>query len=328
MKINILPYEGEKCLYKVGELTSKIVQGMIADGRVYLYTKEARSNYANGLYNLLDELCAHWGWDKSKITLDTTNWLNYHSEYNIVFTKYIHPAAYFQYLNCEVRPWNKDKSYGMFIGRASASRIYALQKHNSFKFKNQSITSFNTELYNFMDHNEWSYFFQNSNSTYNDVMSISTPYSEIGPVIPPPITPCKDINVDWSNVYERIGIEVICETSTEWEVASVSEKLYRCFYFKRPFLLISSPNSLIILRNELGFKTFEGIIPEQYDALGEHKFQRIDAVFSLLEEIIAEDRLEQILEDSADILEHNHQRIKELCKEHRNFDYEKYISEK
>jgi len=212
MKINILPYEGEKELYKIGELTSKIVQGMTTDGHVYLYTKEARNNYANGLYNLLDELCEHWKWDKSKITLDTTNSLNYHADYRTVYTYFSHPAAYFNYSDCKVLPWNKEKQYGMFIGRASASRIYALQKHNSFKFRQQAITSFNTELYNFMSTAEWTYYFQNSNRTYEQPMLIKTPYSDIGPVVVPPITPSADTGVNWSKVYERIGIEVICET--------------------------------------------------------------------------------------------------------------------
>lgn len=44
----------------------------------------------------------------------------------------------------------------------------------------------------------------------------------------------------------------------------LSEKIFRAIYFKHPFIMVSNPYTLKLLKY-LGYKTFEGIIDESYD---------------------------------------------------------------
>lgn len=353
MKIDITPYYGNKELYHVGELASKIIHSMQTDGEVYLYTKEAKHAGQNGLLDLLDQLCAYWNWPKNKITIDTSSLYYYtwaqripdrtdpitlyphHNPYQdpngyqLKFTQYIHPAAYFTSALKEVqpKPWDKSYYYGMFIGRASASRIRALQLHSRFKYKQHGLTSFHTDLREFNVVPEWADFFCNSNSTFTEIIDIPTPYSDIGPLMTSPITPINDQSTDWSSIYEKIGIEIVCEVNTNPDCFELSEKLLRPMYFKRPFLLISSPKSLPLLQT-LGYKTFGDIFNEGYDLLSEYNFSRVDAVFDLLQELISNVTLELLIDKCKDILEHNHRTVVEQNKKYRNFNYQQYINKK
>ena len=325
MKIDIQKHVGNKELYYVGELTSKIIQGMQLDGEVYLWSKEGKNSEQNGLYQLLDELCGFWKWDKKNITIDTTNLFNVHDCYNIVYTYYSHPAEYFN-VDSATTTWNGSMYYGMFIGRATASRIYALHKHHNFKFKHKGLTSFHTELFNFMSLPELVDYFFYSNQTYKEMLSIPTPYSDIDEIKVPPITPLDDV-LDWSTVYEKIAIEVVCETSTEPNCYEISEKILRPMYYKRPFLLIGSPKNLTAL-HKVGFKTFNHLFDESYDQLGESNFARVNRVFKILQYLVEEYGLEKLLQDANDILEHNHYMVIEYHKHHKNFNYVKYINDK
>lgn len=370
MKIDITKYYGNRELFYVGELTSRIIHSMQADGEVYLYTKEAKNARANGLIALLDELCAYWNWDKTKITIDTTqqcSWAwtdtvrpaNYDPNksnfdpvlleqnfittpndnkvtyqdpqgYRIILTSFGHPFSYFNPVKDHqaVRDWNGEKSYGMFIGRASASRIYALQKHTEFRYKDQGITSFHTDLKEYNSDAELTTFFCNSGRTYKDVLDLPTPHSDIGQLLTSPITPVNDRGTDWSRVYERIGIEIVCEVGTVDDNFDLSEKIIRPMYFKRPFLLIASKWSLAGLRELGGFKTFDSIFNEGYDQLGEYNFARINEIYRVLEEIISDMTVEVLLERSQDILEHNHNVVMEWVNRHKGVDYHKYINKK
>jgi len=49
-----------------------------------------------------------------------------------------------------------------------------------------------------------------------------------------------------------------------WQTEFFTEKLWRCIFYKRPFMLMGSPGQLQTLR-ELGFKTFENFWNEDYD---------------------------------------------------------------
>lgn len=315
MKIDLQDFLGQKELFRVPELCSLIIAGMQQDGNVHLYTKEGKNGYNNGLFELLDELCKYWKWDKSQITIESVCPYNTHDKYNIIYRNYSDPAVWFND-KAKVLPWNGEKLYGMFIGRANASRIYALQQHNDFEFKDKSISSFNDDLFNFMTKSELVSYFINSNKTYTDVLSMKTPYSEIGPIIKPPIHPGVD-TMNWTEIYEQIGIEIVCEVSAEPETPEISEKILKPLYFKRPFLLVGSPNSLKFLRDHYGIKSFNDFFPENYDTAGERNFERVKKVFELLRYIITDITIERLLDQTNDILEYNHRRVIELCQEHR-----------
>jgi len=55
----------------------------------------------------------------------------------------------------------------------------------------------------------------------------------------------------------------------------LSEKIYRCFLFKKPFILLSRQNDLSYIKG-IGYKTFEPIINEDYDKIYDHKTRLIE----------------------------------------------------
>jgi hypothetical protein len=284
---------------------------MQTDGSVYLITKEAKNGRINGLFKLLDELSAYWNWNKTKITIESSLDAKPYSDYILIYNNFCHPHAVFD-TTSKIYPWNKEKYYGMFIGRANSSRIRAIHNHKNFKYVDKGLTSFNEDLFNYMSYPNLVEYFFHSNQTYNEMLSVK-PYSDIkhlvdspgGAIIPPPHN-----SSNWSKVYEKIAIEIVCETSTEDDCFSPSEKILRPCYYKRPFLVIGSPNFLQEFR-KLGYKTFNGIIDESYDQYS--AFTRVDSVFNILHNLIESQEIDTLLERCADILEHNHQWIIDDC---------------
>jgi hypothetical protein len=226
MRIDLQKYWACRELYYVPELVSKIIYSMQTDGSVYLYTNEGKNPANNGLYTLLDELCLYWNWNKSSITIETSNftptsWLttelvpNFgtsHPEYNIKRTSLNLMAAIME-INNPVLPWNKEKYYGMFIGRATADRIFAAHHHKKFKYSGMGLTSFNANIFEFMGLPDLVDYFMHSDQTYKEMITIA-PYSDIKDLIPSPDSllfgPPYCVN-DWSRIYEKIGIEIVCE---------------------------------------------------------------------------------------------------------------------
>jgi hypothetical protein len=308
MKIDLQKHWGNSELYYVAELCAKIIHSMQVDGSVYLWTNEGKNPANNGFYELLDQLCEYWKWDKSLITISTANEKSSHDEYKVVYSDYNIVAANFD-TSRSVYEWNKEKLYGMFIGRADAARVRAIHTHHNFEYKQHGITSFNDNLFLTMDKLELVKYFFHSNQTYNEMISIK-PYSDIGPVISPPITPANDTQ-DWSKVYEKIAIEIVCETSTLPNCTDFSEKTFRPLYYKRPFLLIGSPGQLKYL-NDIGYKTFDGIITEDYDHLS--GMQRVDRVFEILHQLIESGSIYTLLDQCQSILDHNQKTVVNECR--------------
>jgi hypothetical protein len=76
--------------------------------------------------------------------------------------------------------------------------------------------------------------------------------------------------------------------------------------------LISSPWNLKFLEDH-GFKTLKGLLPDDYDQL--QGIPRVDRVFEILKMAIETIGIKYILEQSQEILEHNHKHIVSYCKE-------------
>jgi uncharacterized protein YerC len=312
MKIDLQKHWGDRELYCIGELCAKIIQSMQQDGSVYLWTHEGKNPANNGFYVLLDELCNFWGWDKSAITLDTTNIATAHDEYNIVHTKFSIATAALDRIETTIE-WTGEKYYGMFIGRANASRIRAIHNHYNFKHKEFGLTSFHDDLFNFMNKPELVDYFFHSGQTYQEMLAIK-PYSDIDIVLKPPIIFGKS-TVNWGEVYKKIAIEVVCETSTLPGCIDMSEKTYRPMLHKKPFLLIGSPGQLEYLTLK-GFKTFSSIFPEDYDQLS--GIQRVDRIFEILKQLIETNSIDTLIEKCHNILEHNWTLLTSEIEMHRN----------
>lgn len=314
MNIEIQKYWGDTELYHVPELCSKIIHSMQLDGSVTLMTKEPRCSRTNGGFALLDSLCKYWKWDKSKITLITANRAESHDEYNIVKSKFRHGITFERTVFADYIPWNKEKCYGLFIGRASAARIRAIHNHNTFKFKHLGLASLHDDLFEYMDKQQLVQYFMESGQTYQEMISIK-PFSDIDEIKKPPITPTSYDKIDWASVYSKIGIEIVCETSTVPDNYQITEKLDRCVKYRRPFLTVApagfnkwlnSLDTVFAEYKEIGVqvRTFEKYLGIEYDHLS--GAARVDAIFAILENLIETGRIYSILDDCKEDIEHNY----------------------
>ena len=335
MIIDIQRYWGDTDIYHVGELCAKIIEGMKQNGTVTLRSKENRSGVSNGGYQLLDELSSYFNWDKSKIIIETPSDNEYHYEYTVIRIPDYNASTY--KIPPTIPDWNKEKFYGLFIGRASAPRIRAIQNHLNFKYRNMGIASFHDNLMTYNDRFELTNYFIQSNQRWSDIKDIQ-PFSDIDRIQSVPIVPgINDKLSVWNDAYQKIAIEIVCETSTRPECFTRSEKLLRCITYKRPFLLVGARNSVHDFNNQLNLdgtkrnlKSFSNIIDESYDEYD--GTDRVDMIFKELDRLISSGKIYTLLDDCKEILEHNYHMVKEFINYNREMTssdiWDKYFDKK
>ena len=338
MIIDLQRYWGEREIYWSAELCSKIVDKMQQHGSVILRSKECRCPEASGLYNLLDQLCQYWNWDPAKITLESSNPLASHSKYNVVVCEHGTPTAsmVINQMSCiEHRPWNQEKVYGMFLGRANVTRIRGAHNHHNFEYQNLGLSSFHHDLKWHIDKQVLNEYLITSDQRYSEITNIP-PYSDIDSLMPPPITGEK-VLLNWGSVYEKIGVEIVFETSEISTNLTFSEKLHRPILYKRPFFLVAGRHSIANLKDEKTYfkkweynfnnlvdndllreikeaqshlHFFENVISSAYD--NDEGIYRVDHVFDILRELIRTEKIYSILEDCQEDIEHNYNTIMKL----------------
>lgn len=320
MIIDIQPYWGDVEIYHVGELCAKIIDGMNRDGTVTLRTKEQRSCTANGGYQLLDELSSYFNWDKSKIILETPCHKEHHDKYTVIRIPDFYSSLY--KIPSTIPNWNKEKLYGLFIGRANAPRIRAIQNHLNFKYRDSGIASFHDDLTTYDNRFELTNFFVQSDQRWSDIKHIR-PFSDIDEIHSVPITPgVNDIASVWDNAYQKIPIEIVCETSTRPECFTRTEKLFRCIMYKRPFLLVGPRNSVYDFNNQISLdgkrwdlRSFNNVIDESYDEYD--GTARVDMIFKELERLVDSGKIYTLLDECKEILEHNYYMVINHIKSNR-----------
>jgi hypothetical protein len=314
MIIDIQRYVDSYRLHYVGELCALIIESMRENKEVHLITKEIFSNKNNGLYDLLDQLCYHYKWDKKTITITNSNMLEYHDEYNIrtfPIKDALTSTSLVSVIDEDI-PWTGEKYYGIFIGRANVTRLRAVHNHLNFKYRSKGLASFHANLEEFADPDVLLNYLCETNSTWGEIKAV-TPFSDIDTLMTPPIVYPTNF-LTFKNVYNRIAIEIVCETNERSNEFGLSEKILRPMLYKRPFLLIAGSNYINAakdpnnFKNKLGldepFDFFENLVPTYsccYDGAS-----RSDFVFDRLSELIASNRIETVLDECKDQIEHNY----------------------
>jgi hypothetical protein len=340
MRIDIQRYWGERELYFVGELCAKIIESMQKDSTVILFSKEPRSARVSGLYNLLDQLVAYHKWKKSDIVLETFNQLEHHTDYSIeilnqgvIYYSPEHFGGLHALSKIEHRPWNHEKIYGMFLGRANVTRIFGVQQHKKFQYTDQGLVSWHHNTREQVDTPVLVDFLTSTGQTYDEMVEIK-PFSDIGPVLTPPITTMSAGQVDWNSVYEKIGIELVFETSEDEEALTFTEKLIRPMLYKRPFMLVSGRNSIQNLKkyaipnvfqkadSGVEMKFFEHVIPLDYDA--DEGISRVTHVFDILRSLILSGKINTIIEDCYEDLETNYKLVQSFYANPNFFEEGRY----
>jgi hypothetical protein len=325
MRLDILQHWGDREIFFPAILASRIINTMQQHGQVILTSTECRSATHSGLYTLLDQLCDYWKWDKSKIKIETTNANEYHDEYHVEFN--LDRAFMFspQLVSklVDKRPWNHNKSYGMFLSRANVTRIRGIHNHKNFKYHDQGLVSWHHDMKQHIDLPVLKEYLEFTDQRYSEITSIE-PFSDIGPILPQPLNFVQK-DVDWNSVYERIGIELVFETSEHENCWTISEKIMRPILYRRPFMIIAGKNYMKqteeffaqdqvqhIAQGQAGMRFFKNVIPADYDEL--EFVDRVDRVFEILQELISSGRINTIVEDCADDIEWNYRSLEQTWK--------------
>ena len=322
--LNIDRYTDTNKLNFVPELCSAIIKEMTEHGSLHLHTKESFSFKQNGLYELLDQLCEYWGWSADQVLLTTPNAAERHDRYTIKKVNYIYDGltqAHFppphtrmidQLRNIKALPWDGSHYYGLFLGRANATRLRAIELHRKFQFRDHGLTSYLNDNEHYIDPKSLLTYLCESDARWSDVRAIR-PYSDIGDVLPVPVRPPYHV-LGWEQIYKQIPIEIVCETSESEDSMIMTEKMVRPILYKRPFLLISGRTSLnqYLRRQSLfdvdfSIKTFNHVISDAYDL--DEGIPRVDHVFDILYDLINTGKIHTLLEKCQEDIEHNYQTL-------------------
>lgn len=88
--------------------------------------------------------------------------------------------------------------------------------------------------------------------------------------------PPNSHHLDQSHLYNNTYFSIVTESTFKSNDGGITEKTYKTFYYRHPFIMAGSPGTLAIL-HELGFKTFDGLIDELYDDIINND-ERLDAI--------------------------------------------------
>jgi hypothetical protein len=108
-----------------------------------------------------------------------------------------------------------------------------------------------------------------------------------------------------SDFFQFFGLDIVTETLFNHPYPYITEKTMRPITSKRPFIVLGGAGILTLLQRK-GFKTFNSIIDESYDAISDYS-DRFDAVCDSINKFVSQpiEKIKQDVESVIDILEHN-----------------------
>jgi len=306
-------------------------------GKVILISPESRSLKHSGLSEFLDTLCNFWNWNPKDIVIASNNIFEVSSKYTIEPISI--PCLSLDKTHPRHTPWDGSKSYGMFLGRATAERLQAVSRHQTFDFRDQGLSSFHHNVKKHIDTNALLKYLCESDSRYSELIKLA-PYSDIGQVDEQIIG--KHKTQGWAEVYKQIALELVFETSTADDVITVSEKILRPMQYGRPFMLVASKQAVQKLsdpellaghflelatkwnrkyyedfaQNFTGIKFFKNVFGTDYD--NDSGIHRVNHVFDILHTLIRTNQIHSIHDKCRQDIEHNHKNVLLLKKLARN----------
>jgi hypothetical protein len=118
----------------------------------------------------------------------------------------------------------------------------------------------------------------------------------------------EDINHESTiQLYENSYFSIASETYFFENIGrTFTEKTFKPILYKHPFILMSNPNSLVLLK-ELGYRTFHPFIDERYD----NETNNVKRLKMILDEVnrlsnFSEDELFEFIDNVREITIHNH----------------------
>lgn len=311
-------------LYETTDLAISVISQMQVNGSVVISTNnEGYSATEYKLYDLLDKICAEFAFDKTKITIETTNKFESHSEYNIVIVPFPWPKVT---VNKFLRSGLTKEDY---LGKKTFKNTFAtfnnrptwyrlcLANHIS-KLPVSSIVTCNTS---------WDELSQNFIPFQSLAREAQTEFYDIVEFIktcprPSPVGYIGDKDQFATTVGELFGvyndllIDVIGITFATGDTFYIDEKETRPMLCCTPFITYGPTGCLETLRGN-GFKTFGDYWDESYDQYC--GYERIEKMYATIDKIskIPEEQLRKMYNDMLPILNHNFNRIVEFVNEQK-----------
>ena len=120
---------------------------------------------------------------------------------------------------------------------------------------------------------------------------------------------CGDFKAKCRNYYQNSLVSIVTETNFDSDMMSLTEKSFKPFKEKHPFLLAAVPGTLAKLR-ELGFRTFGDFWDESYDHIDDH-WSRAQEILRICDQISKwdDDEVRDFRRRVKPILEHNYQQV-------------------
>lgn len=256
-----------------------------------------------GLYRILDRICETFGFDKSKIIINTVNQIERHDEYQIRIAKNHFYNIKFNPEDVAAGLRTDARHIGLFIGRSNYIRLWFLGWLDPTKSlitshidRNDAFHRANVGLDNMI---KWG---ANTEDLFRSVGIIEKSPMKMDEIDSYPMLVPQNLNI--LKIYDQFFAELVCETYFSGRSFFATEKTIRPMIGMKPFIIHAAPGYLRELK-KLGYLTFDRWWSEEYDFYGEQL--RIYKIQEIITEIMSWDqtKLHQTYKEMQPILEHN-----------------------
>lgn len=268
-----------------------------------------------GLYSLLDNICNSLGHDPGHITIHTCNQLEQHSQYHIVRHSPLYIPSGQQFArsyNVPEKQWNNLQHFGLFVGRSSWQRLW-IAGHLYQYHRDQTAMTYHYD--SDVDYHRMHLSFDELAYQIGLVPALDIsggllrelPIKNDSINSYPILTPA---HFSIAKVYPSFFVEIVCETFLTGRSFYPTEKTWRPFICRTPFITLGPKNFLANLRH-LGFRTFSQWWDESYDEDADLDDGKV-AIRSILNTIdrlstMSLTEIESLYIDMQSTLEHNYQ---------------------
>jgi len=215
-----------------------------------------------GLYQWIDKF------NFEKVTLCTSNALEYHEKYHIVFDKSIWKFLQVRPIDYEFQKWNQQFIFGILFGRPLWSRL-GIMSYMVIHHKTISQIGCTADFTNIDKRKlyEVDQLWQNDPNSMKNFCDIQNQL----PIVVPNVEVYKQIPYTTymfaeqvKNAYPNFLIEIVSESFVAGKTFFISEKTIKPMLFKKPMIIMGAKNYLAYLR-QMGFRTFADFWDESYD---------------------------------------------------------------
>jgi hypothetical protein len=271
-----------------------------------------------GLYDLLDRICLAQSWPKRLIEIETANFLEQHSEYQIRHVHQDYELQSTQLLLKKDLPTNKlfdrIKHFGHFIGHSNQHRLH-LASYLYAEHPQQTLQSYHccvTEPYH-REHIGLETFMANGADSVEigraHKLLSAGPMTLDLPALKDPI-PAADL-LGVVDYYPQFFVELVSLGFYSGQTFYVDEKIWRPMLMRTPFI-VQGPQNLIPNLRRLGFETFHEFWDEGHSE--DPPDCQVRAIIAIIQTLAKKTNkeLEDMYSDMLPKLEHNRNLLKDL----------------